>query len=86
VTSSFSRLSISRLKFRRAIFIRNQRGETMKSKSAVPLLLLLVVGAIFAYSGCAAIGNSIGARVDSHSQIMIPFLAGVLRASNGGKR
>jgi hypothetical protein len=38
----------------------------MKSKSAVPLLLLLVVGAIFGYSGCTAIGFGIGAITDSY--------------------
>jgi hypothetical protein len=37
----------------------------MKSKSAVPLLLLLVVSAIFGYSGCTAIGFCIGAAIDS---------------------
>jgi hypothetical protein len=37
----------------------------MKSKSAVPLLMLLVLGAIFGYSGCTAIGFGIGAAIDS---------------------
>jgi hypothetical protein len=37
----------------------------MKSKSAVPLLLLLVVGAIFGNSGCTAIGFGVGAAIDS---------------------
>jgi hypothetical protein len=40
----------------------------MKSKSAVPLLMLLVLGAIFGYSGCTAIGYGIGSAIDSHKQ------------------
>ena len=37
----------------------------MKSQSAIPLILLLGIGAIFGYSGCTAIGYGIGAAIDS---------------------
>ena len=37
----------------------------MKSRSAVSLLLLLGIGAIFGCSGCTAIGFGIGAAIDS---------------------
>jgi hypothetical protein len=40
----------------------------MKSKSAVPLLLLSGVLAIFGNSGCTAIGYGIGAAIDNHKQ------------------
>jgi hypothetical protein len=66
VTSSIRRFSIYKVQFKTAILRTDAGGDTMKSKSLIPVLLLLGISAIFGYSGCSAIGFGIGGAIDSH--------------------